>query len=70
MERRNVDPAALPTPFSLRISLEAKGGFTIERISLFRTEGTGESAASLSAGASGRIGSGTIRDLERLVETP
>jgi len=70
MERRIGDPVALPTPFSLRIALEAEGGFMIERISFFRTDRTEERAASLSSDAFGRIGSGTIRNLERLVETP
>lgn len=70
VERRIGDPGALPSPFSMRITLESESGFTIERISFFRTGGTEERAASLSSDALGWIGSGTIRDLERLIETP
>ena len=69
IDRRIGDPFALPPPFSLRVSLEAEGGFTIERISFFRTDGTGERAASLSSDAFGRIGSGTIQDLEHRIDT-
>lgn len=68
-ERHSGDPFARITPFSMRISLEAEGGFTIERISFLRTADFEETAASLSSDALGRIGRGTIADLERLVET-
>ena len=68
-ERRIGDPFTRAIPFSMRISLEAEGGFMIERISFFRTGGTAEKAASLSSDAFGPVGSGTISDLELLVET-
>ncbi len=67
-ERGIGDPATIPTPSPLRIALEGEGGFTIEHISFFRTDGGGERAASLTADASGPVGSGTIAQLEELVE--
>ncbi len=67
-ERGIGDPSAISTPSPLRIALEGEGGFTIERLAFFRTDGGGERAASLTADASGPVGPGTIAQLEELVE--
>jgi hypothetical protein len=70
MERGIVDQGSLPEPATLEISLEGENGFVIEHISLIRTDETEERAASLSSGTMGRIRTGTISELERLVESP
>ena len=63
------DPFDTSLPYSMRVSLEAEGGFTVEKIAFFRSEEGEEKASSLSSSAAGSIGPGTIAELERLVET-
>lgn len=69
LERGIGDPAALPDPHVLEITLVDEGGFPVEHISFFRSGEDEERAASLSTGVIGLVGPGTIRELAGLVES-